>query len=51
VLEIADMTTVRQIEKEAARNHNRFSSFILGIVRSPAFQMRRAEEKSEVRSE
>jgi hypothetical protein len=48
VLEIADMTTVRQIEKEAARNHNRFSSFILGIVRSPAFQMRRAEEKSEV---
>jgi hypothetical protein len=44
VLEISDMTTVREIEKEAARNRNRFSSFILGIVRSPAFQMRRAEE-------
>jgi Protein of unknown function (DUF1592)/Protein of unknown function (DUF1588)/Protein of unknown function (DUF1587)/Protein of unknown function (DUF1585)/Protein of unknown function (DUF1595) len=48
VLETSDMTTVREIEKEAARNHNRFSSFILGIVRSPAFQMRRAEDKSDV---
>jgi hypothetical protein len=51
VLELSDMTTVREIEKEAARNHNRFSSFILGIVRSPAFQMRRAENMNEVKSE
>ncbi|HXS94225.1 MAG TPA: DUF1592 domain-containing protein [Candidatus Limnocylindrales bacterium] len=44
VLEYWDMPQVRSIEREAARNNNKFSSFVLGIVRSPAFQMRRAEE-------
>jgi hypothetical protein len=39
-----DMPVVRSIEREAARNGNRFSSFVIGIVKSPAFQMRRAEE-------
>jgi hypothetical protein len=34
-----DMPTVRAIVREAAANNNRFSSFIAGIVRSPAFQM------------
>jgi hypothetical protein len=48
VLEITDMPAVRAIEQDAARNHNHFSSFILGIVRSPAFQMRRAEENDAV---
>jgi len=48
VLETTDMPAVRAIEQDAARNHNRFSSFILGIVRSPAFQMRRAEENDAV---
>lgn len=44
VIEYWDMPEVRAVEHEAARNDNRFSSFVLGIVKSPAFQMRRAEE-------
>ena len=44
VIDYHDMPFVRAVEREAARNDNRFSSFILGIVKSPAFQMRRAEE-------
>jgi hypothetical protein len=37
------MPTVHAIDREAARNDNRFSSFILGIVNSTQFQMRRAQ--------
>ena len=44
VLGLYDMPAVRAIERDAARNNNRFSSFVLGIVKSPPFQMRRAEE-------
>ncbi len=44
VIDYRDMPFVRSIEHEAARNNNRFSAFILGVVKSPAFQMRRAEE-------
>jgi hypothetical protein len=44
VIDYRDMPFVREIEHDAARNNNRFSSFILGIVKSPPFQMRRAEE-------
>ncbi|HLK69722.1 MAG TPA: DUF1592 domain-containing protein [Bryobacteraceae bacterium] len=44
VLETYDMPVVRSIRREAARNDNRFSSFVLGIVKSAPFQMRRAEE-------
>jgi hypothetical protein len=29
--------------KRAAQNNNRFSSFVMGIVTSPAFQMARSE--------
>jgi hypothetical protein len=43
-VEYYDMPTVRAIDREAASQGNRFSSFILGIVRSTPFQMRRAEE-------
>jgi hypothetical protein len=46
VLEFYDMPAVRAIEREAARNNNRFSSFVLGIVKSAPFQMRRAEESA-----
>jgi hypothetical protein len=35
-----DMPVVREIAREAARNNNRFSSLILGIVKSEPFQMR-----------
>jgi hypothetical protein len=43
VVDYHDMPMVRSIEQEAARNNQRFSSFVLGIVRSMPFQMRRAE--------
>jgi hypothetical protein len=38
-----DPPSVRAITKKAAQNGNRFSSFVLGIVNSPAFQMSTAE--------
>ena len=47
VLEPYDMPAVRGIDREAARDNHRFSSFILGIVKSTPFQMRRAEESQE----
>ncbi len=43
VIDYHDMPFVRGVEREAARNGNRFSSFILGVVKSPPFQMRRTE--------
>jgi hypothetical protein len=48
VLETYDMPVVRAIRREAARSNNRFSSFVLGIVKSAPFQMRRAEESEPV---
>jgi hypothetical protein len=47
VLEYYDMPTVRGIDREAARSNNQFSAFILGIVKSAPFQMRRAEENTQ----
>jgi len=44
VPEYYDMPAVRAVEHEAARNDNHFSGFVLSIVKSPAFQMRRAED-------
>ena len=41
-LEYYDSPTVRGIVREAAASDYRLSAIILGIVRSPAFQMRRA---------
>ncbi len=41
-LEYYDRPTVRSIVREAAARDYRLSEIILGIVRSPAFQMRRA---------
>lgn len=43
VLDYHDMPVVRSIEREAARNNDRLSSFILDVVKSSPFQMRRAE--------
>jgi hypothetical protein len=42
-VEYFDMPTVRQIEHEAAANDYHMSSFILGVVNSPAFRMARGE--------
>ncbi len=39
-LDYRDMPAVRAIVRESARDNNRFSSLILGVVRSPQFQMR-----------
>ncbi len=44
VLDYHDMPFVREIDRQAAKNDNRFSSFVLGVVKSMPFQMRRAEE-------
>ena len=42
-LEHFDMPVVRRIVRDAGTNQNRFSSFVVGIVKSPAFRMSRAE--------
>ena len=39
-VEYYDMPAVRAIVRDAAANDLRFSSFVLGIVNSPAFRMR-----------
>jgi hypothetical protein len=44
VVQHYDMPTVRSIARQAAENDYRFSSIVLGIVKSPPFQMRRAED-------
>ncbi len=42
-VEYFDMPTVRSIEHDASLRNYKFSSFVLGIVKSAAFQMSRAE--------
>lgn len=44
VIDYRDMPFVRSIASDAAKNNERMSSFILGIVKSTPFQMRRSEE-------
>ncbi len=51
VLEYYDEPTVRAIDKEAAKNGNRFSAFVMAIVKSAPFQMRRAEDAEPVATE
>ncbi len=43
-IEYYDMPTVRRIVRESARDKYRFSSIVLGIVRSDPFQMRMVPE-------
>lgn len=43
-VEYYDMPTVRAIVTDAAQHGNKMSSFILGVVNSQAFQMRRVDE-------
>jgi hypothetical protein len=42
-VEAFDMPTIRKIVHDGKKNHNRMSSFIMGVIDSPAFQMSRAE--------
>jgi len=44
-LEYYDMTAVRSITRQAEANQYRFSSLILGIVKSAPFQMKKSQEK------
>jgi hypothetical protein len=44
VLEPSDMPAVRSIERQAAHDNNRFSSFVMAVVQSGPFRMRRAGE-------
>jgi hypothetical protein len=41
-----DMPVVRSIARDAARNNNRFSSLIVGIVKSDPFQMRVRQQET-----
>jgi len=43
-IEYYDMPAIRKIIKDAAKDNNRFSAFVLGIANSRAFQMSRAED-------
>lgn len=43
-VEYYDQPTIRKIASEAKANEYRISSFILGVVKSDAFQMKRAEQ-------
>ena len=38
-----DMPVIREIEREAAKNNYRFTNIVMGIVKSPPFQMKMAE--------
>ena len=42
-VEYYDMPYVRAILKESSKTDYRFSSLVLGIIKSPAFQRRRSE--------
>lgn len=44
VIDYRDMPVTRSIQRRAAGDNYRFSSFILAIVKSPAFRMRSFEE-------
>jgi hypothetical protein len=45
-----DMPVVRSIEREAAKNNNKFTSIVMGIVNSVPFQMKRTEQPAEATS-
>jgi cytochrome c551/c552 len=44
LIDYRDMPAARAIEREAAKSDNRFSAFVLGIVKSVPFQMRKADD-------
>jgi len=46
-VEYYDMPAIRAVVRDAARNNYRFSSLILGVVKSTPFQMRRSADESE----
>jgi hypothetical protein len=45
-MEYYDMPVIRAIARDAEKNNNKFSSILMGIVRSAPFQMRTKVEES-----
>ena len=45
-VEYFDMPVIRSIVRDADKNHDKFSSIVMGVVKSPPFQMRRKIEES-----
>ncbi|HWI20056.1 MAG TPA: DUF1592 domain-containing protein [Vicinamibacterales bacterium] len=43
-VEYFDMPAIRRIVRDAAKDNDRFSAYVLGVVNSRAFQMSRAED-------
>lgn len=43
VLDSSDMPAVRSVVRYAAQNQNHFSAFVMGVVKSTPFEMRKAE--------
>ena len=39
-MEYTDMPTIRALARDVATDNQRFSAIVLGVVRSPQFQMR-----------
>jgi hypothetical protein len=48
-VEYYDMPVLRSIVRDAARDNNKFSSIVLGIVKSAPFQMKTKVEESSLR--
>ena len=46
VVENSDMPVVRSVRREAAKSNNHFSAYVMAIVKSAPFQMRRAETET-----
>ncbi len=44
MVDYRDMPVVRAIAQDAAKKNNHFSAFVLGVVKSPSFQMSRNSE-------
>ncbi len=44
LVDYRDMPAVRTIERDAAKSGYRFSAFVMGVVRSVPFQMRKADD-------
>jgi hypothetical protein len=47
-IEYSDMPAIRAIVRDAAKNNNRMSSFILGVANSAAFRMAKAAEPKQL---
>ena len=50
-VEYYDMPAIRRIIRDAGKDNNRFSAFVLGIANSRAFQMARAEDVTTTENE